>query len=334
MQHSYENLDLKKIKPIQKMSYQNRVNYYRNHMYETIVSRLVEILPYFIKYENLPTTLSALQIESQLRIGCHDLIIGLDNLNQVVVLGRPTGIVHNFYNYPIVSGIQFIIPPEQRLARDMYEQITPNNPDKGNFILLRNRYNTAFKTDVEIIEDFAIHLAEIKKSRYSLTLQSSVLTYFKGVDVYNNNTINKLMDEMFEGTPFIKIESNLNINDDFGTMDNAKVIPAMLTAMKDEYDNIFNEMLNLIGVLNLGVDKQSGVNRVESVANQGFLNTINNIYITSRQEPFTLLSNRFKDIIGEDGIKVMIDDVSAQSVMDMIPSDKDVMAPITGGGDE
>lgn len=291
MQHRYENVDYTKIKPIQKMSYQNRVNYFRTTMYQSLVSRLIEILPYLMEYENLPPSLSALQIESQLRISNQDLVIGLDKFERLVVLGRPVGLVNNASGYPIVTGIQFIIDEAQRLPRDEYVQIIPTNPDKGNYVLLRNRYNPGFKNDVEMIQDYAVNLAELKKSRYSLSLQANVLTYFKGIDVYDNNTINKLIDDMFEGAPVIKIESAINVNDDFGTMDNAKVIPAMLSATKDEYDNVFNEILNMIGVMNLGVDKASGVTSEEASANHGFLNAINNIYVKTRQDAFDLINN-------------------------------------------
>lgn len=316
MQHIYENVDYTKIKPIGKMSYQNRVNQYRIAMYQTLVSRLVEILPYLISYENLPETMSALQIETQLRINRQDLIIGVDKFDRIVVLGRPVGLYRNGYDYPIVTGIDFTVDETQRLPRSEYSQIIPSNPHEGNYILLRNRFNPYFKSEIEIIEDYCIHLAELQKSRYSLALQSNVLTYFKGVDVHDNNTVNELMDNMFEGAPFIKIESALDLDNNFGTMDNAKVIPAMLVATKDEYDNKFNELLNMLGVMNLGVAKEAGITSEEASASTGFLGAIENISVKTRQDAFDLLNTRFNL-----DIKVGIDQTSAQGALNMIPND-------------
>lgn len=328
MQHEFEDIDLSKIKPIQTMAYKDRVNHVRERWYQTYVSRLTEILPYFIGYQNLPPTLSALQIESQLRIGNQDLIIGLDAFNQLVVLGRPTGTTYNFYNYPLVTGIQFTIPREQQLPYQEYVQITPNQPNVGNFVLVRNRYNPVFKSDVEIIEDFAIHLSEIKKIRYSLTLQAGVSTYIKGKNINDNNTINKMLDDIYEGAPFLKMESNLNTDNIFGTLDNSKVIPLVMSAMKDEQENIFNEALNLIGVDNVGVTKQSGISKDEVTANAALSNNINNIYLISRQEPFDLLNNheKIKKIIGDDPIKPILNNVQAQRLMNMVPTDEEVLA--------
>lgn len=296
-QQSYENKMFNGMRSLQKMNYANRVAYYRSLMYDIYVSRLVEILPYLITYENLPETLSALQIENQLRIFGQDLIIGPDKYDRLVVLGTPSSISRNFRNYPLVNGIIFTVDETQRLERDKYVQILPTNPHEGNYILLQNRFSPYYLNDLQIIDAYAITLSEIKKSRYSLILQSNVLTYFRGVNAGDNNTLNHLMDDVMNGVPFVKLESTLNLEDDFGTMDNAQVIPPMLTGGKEEFNNNFNEMLNMIGVLNNGVDKSSGITEYEATANQGFMNAVTNIYIKTRQDAFDLLNaNRNLDI--------------------------------------
>lgn len=282
------------------MKYNQEIEYYASRYYDMFFSKMMELLPYLITYENLPTTLDPVQIETYLRLLDRDLIIGEDKHGRLVVLGHPTALSNNFYQYPIVEGIEFIIPKEQQL--DSYEQLTPNNPDEGNYVLLRNKYNPYISNDIRMIELAALTIAKIKKSRYSIITQSHILTYFKGENMTENKNVHNIMDSFYKGAPYLLVESAFDVENMVGSIQSASNIPSILNALNIEADTEFNSLLNFIGVLNTGIIKASGTNEFETKANQGLLNSIDNIYIKTRESSFRLLNHKYKT-----DIKISVD---------------------------
>lgn len=254
-------------------------------------SRLTELLPQLIDYKNMPSSISKIQLEQLLRFENRNVIIGALKNGDISIIGWANAISYNFYNYPLVNGITFILPKELLLKKEEYIQSTPYQ--KGNFVVVRNKFNNNFINDSQIIDYYTSHLSEIKATRYSLSIQAKAITYFKGVDVSQNNSLNSIINKFFNGSPVLKVENAFDVGDMVGQVSSAQTIPSLLSATKEEYNNIFNEMLNMLGILNLGVDKQSGVNMYESQVNRSFLESVSNIYIKSRQDSFDLINRDF-----------------------------------------
>lgn len=276
------------------IDFAEKVDRFRKRSNALYFSRLQEILPHLIYHKNLPSTLSAAHIERLLRYGTADICIGEDKFGNLILLGIALSTKPNYINYPLVQKIRFIEGlEEQLLPEDQYVQITPYNM-KGNYVLIRNRFSKEFYPEISLIEHYAEWLSEIKTSRFSLAIQGKAVTVFQGTDPENSNRMNKLFTAVMSGVPGIKLDSNINVDTMIKTLTGAQMIPTLLTALKAEDNNVWNETLNMLGVQNLGVDKAAGVSALEAASNDGFVAAVANIAINARQDGFDLLNEKYK----------------------------------------
>lgn len=288
-----KNPETNDIEETIEVGFADKVSNFRKRTFDIMMSRVTEVVPQLLYYENLPPSLSSSHIERLLRLGWNDIVIGEDITGQVIVLGVVIAYEVNFLGYPLAKQIQWI--PElkkQMLPKNKYKQITPYSKD-GNYVVIRNKYNKEFFPELEIIEYYTEHLAEIKATRFSLSLQAKAITYFKGTDPENNERVKKMVDAFFNGDPAITLDSNLSDKEIIGTIASASMIPQLMIQNKDEYNNVLNEMYSMLGIQNLGVDKAAGVSKMEASSNDGFLSAVANIGINARQDGFNLANEKW-----------------------------------------
>ena len=102
-----------------------------------------------------------------------------------------------YYNVLNEKDIEFFIPKELQLKH--YTNITPFQD--GNFIILRNKPLT-YMSDFMVVRYYANELAEIVTSRYSLVMQSKILTFVR--DDVGSEDASEIVNKLYNGIPYVK----------------------------------------------------------------------------------------------------------------------------------
>lgn len=272
-----------------------KVMNHRMRFIKIFFNRYIEMLPTLITYKNTrATSIDFLKVEVAL-IGSHDVVIGEATNGKMMVLGYATNrkTIGNptelFYDSTLKKDdIKFIVP-EHLIPLDMKEISYKDNCVTGNFVVLRNKILN-YVSDVEIIQHFTEQLSEIVVSRYSLTMQAKIQTFFKGDE--NDETISKLVADLYNGAPYVKTSKVFDEDENIVRLQNDN-IAQNFKELKTEYQNVIGEMNNSLGINSLAVDKQSGVSDTEAKSNRSLTTSIANIKLGSRNDALRKLNRRF-----------------------------------------
>lgn len=281
--------------------------------------RYMELLPNLITYQNNDeTSIDFLKIEVALRSN-YNVVVGLTNDNLLTVLGfvktdqsseNPANL---FMDTPLTKDdIEFIVPPNQ-LNADMKEISYIDNCSSGDFVVLRNK-TLQYVSDMEIIKHYTYELAEIVLSRYSISMQAKINTFFTS-DV-NDETITQLVSKLYNGSPYIKIGRSFDPKDNIHTIAN-EFMASNFTELKREYQNKISELNNMLGINSLAVEKSSGVSDTEAKSNKSFTTSNANIYLDARNNPLEKLNRRFKyniEAVYNDEVESEFNDIANQEI--------------------
>lgn len=267
----------------------------RNVFRSLFVGRILEILPLTIKWLGAEkTALDVVRCELALREN-NKLAIGIANNGKLMLLGLVTTVqgisdATNLWNRRRLTerDINWIIPRPLR-PKKMREITTLDDCETGNFVVLTNKVSDR-ASDMAIIEHYADRLAELVTSRYSLSIQAKVLTFF--VSDTNDETSNQIISDIYNGGVATRVDGYFDPKEQIITVDNAS-LSSNLVELKREYQNILSECLNMLGLNSLAVDKESGVSDVEANSNRAFTTGNGNIYLEARNRPFRWLEKRF-----------------------------------------
>lgn len=278
----------------------HKVVKHRNAFYRLIRGRYRELLPTLLSYQTVkhnplyPNSIDFLKLEIALRQNAN-VVVGLDRFNQLKILGFYDGVVDfddlNFYRTKrrlTKNDIDFIIPKEEQ--QDGYREITASdNYATGNFVVFRNK-TINLTNDFEIIDHYSEELAEIISSRYSLSIQSKMLTFIIGE--YGDESINQVANAMYNGQPYIKTTKFFDPEEQIIFMENSNA-STNLVELKREYQNKLSELNNMLGIDSLAVEKASGVNEAEALGNSSYTQSNANIYLKARNQSLKKLYKRF-----------------------------------------
>lgn len=258
-------------------------------------ARYKELLPSLIKYRNSETiNVDFLKVEIALRNN-YDMVIGETVNNKIQVIGytnsktsgeNPSDLFST--NLLNEQDINFIIP--EHLRRSFYKEISNYDDCKtGNFIVLRNK-TLNYLNDNILIDHYINELAEIVLSRFSISMQVKISTLF--ISEVNDESINQLISDIYNGNPFIKASKLFDPNDQIYNMQNDG-IAQNFNELKREYQNKISELNNILGINSLAVEKESGVSDSEANGNRGFTSGNANIYLDARNNGLKKLNKRY-----------------------------------------
>ena len=295
-----------------------RVLHHRNRFFQMIRNRYCEILPLTISYENIDDRFKVdlVQLESLLRNN-YTVAIGEDKTGDIVILGFVNDInnQNNYYQYLpktyTEKDINFLIKEEFRLSE--YNQLNQFNRN-GNFIVIKNKVFN-YLNDYEIINHYAEEIAEISLSRFSLIIQTKVMTFFRG-DL-DGEDLEDLIDDLLNGSPVIKTSLTFDVNENIIKFDNGN-ITSTLTELKREFQNKLSELNSMLGLSSLGVDKESGVSDEEAQSNASFKKSNENIYLFSRNNALSYLNERYKMNIHAEFSENMIKELSSLERLEIL----------------
>src|SRR5699024_4314974 len=116
-------------------------------------------------------------------------------------------------------------------------------------------------SDSEVIHHYTMELAELVLSRYSISMQAKINTFFMGES--NDSTINQIIDDLYNGSPYIKVNHLFDPKDNIFTIQNEN-LATNFQELKREYQNKISELNNMLGINSLAVEKSSGVSDTEA----------------------------------------------------------------------
>ena len=276
-------------------SIKDRVKEHRLLFNSIITSRYIELLPFLITYDSSISTIDFIELETLLRYG-KNVVIGETASNEIKILGYTNtpkltfGNLHALTNKRrlIKDDIVFTID-EKQILNDYTEIIDDDNARTGNFIVVKNKL-ISYVDDFSIIKYYARELSEIALSRYSIILQMKINTFFVG-DV-GDETINELVEDVYNGSPFVKVTKFFDKDENIVTLNNFNMAQT-LVELKREYQNKISELNTMLGIYNTAVDKEGGISPQELNTSQGFTASNANVYLSSREKSFNLLNKRY-----------------------------------------
>lgn len=292
----------------------DRVTDYRDRFVRIFYSRYLELLPTLITYENTDkVSIDFLKVEVAL-MNNHAVVIGENSKGIIQVLGfltsdqtseNPT----DLFNDGLISkkDINFTIP-DYLIPDEMREINHYNDCRTGNFVVIRNK-TLNYTSDTEIIQHYTISLAEVVLSRFSLTMQAKIITFFLGDE--NDESINNLVNDLYNGSPIVKAGKFFDPNEHIYHMQSDN-ISQNFNELKREYQNIIGELNNMLGINSLAVEKTSGVSDVEAKSNRSFITSVANIKLESRNHALKKLNKRYNL-----DLKAIYNDEVASELSDM-----------------
>lgn len=264
--------------------------------YNIYVDYFTNLVLNLITYENAPDTLDERFLEFNLRYYGYARVGGVDKDN-VFVLGQNQ---NGEYGLNALGSLidQSTIP--NPFAVDDSTQELPyltrmNYQGKNDgYVTICNKYNyymaglmTTF-TDMQLVDRVSKSLAKIKASEMrNIDLMKQ---QFIGLTKNKNLTANQVFQQIQEGKSFIGVDSDLgditSILDvtDFNIRD-------YLPSLKTAWNNEVSELLTMLGIDTVGVDKKERLVAQEAAANAQLTEASANVYLQARNQQLEILNH-------------------------------------------
>lgn len=267
---------------------QEYFNIYRDYLTNLVLN--------LITYENAPDTLDERFLEFNLRYYGYARVGGLDK-NNVFVLGQNQ---NGEYGLNAIGSLidQSMIPNPFAVDDSTKElpYLTRMNfvDKKAGYVTLTNKYNFYLSglmstfTDLQLIERVSKSLAKIKASE--MRNVDFMKQQFIGLTKNKNLTANQVYQQIQEGQSFIGIDSDLgDINSvldvtDFNIQD-------YLPSLKTAWNNEVSELLTMLGINTVGVDKKERLVSMEAEANAQLTEASANVYLQARNQQLEILNH-------------------------------------------
>jgi hypothetical protein len=255
------------------------------------------MLPNLFGYLSTPTTFNTRQMEILLRsFAGGGVAIGLNQFDELVVLGTVSGIATNPYSEFIGTTWDFSMSGDGVTGRYQITQRNINRVISGEldvmkgFVVVTNKNTWLdwWQTDTQLIEHYAGLLAIIKTSERSNLIQARtpyiVKTSKDGIQA------EIIKEKMLAGDLFFNVDSM-----DF----QSQIVPIPLNVpdktatFQNSYSNTLNEMLTLLGIYNA---TESGMERLvagQVSANSHITEVMGDIYLSARQKGIELCNLAF-----------------------------------------
>lgn len=269
-------------------------DYYR--IYSDYLTNLVLNL---ITYENAPDTLDERFLEFNLRYYGFARVGGLDADN-VFVLGQNQ---NGEYGLNALGSLidQSAIPNpfsvDDKTKELPYLTRMNYHGHEAGYVTLTNKYNYYMSglmstfTDMQLINRVSKSLAKIKASE--MRNVDLMKQQFIGLTKNKNLTANQVYQQIQEGQSFIGIDEDLG--DITRVLDVTDFnIHDYLASLKTAWNNEVSELLTMLGINTVGVDKKERLVSMEAEANAQLTEASANVYLQARNQQLEILN----DVLG------------------------------------
>lgn len=265
-------------------------DYYR--IYNDYLTNLVLNL---ITYENAPDTLDERFLEFNLRYYGFARVGGLDQDN-VFVLGQNQ---NGEYGLNALGSLidQSTIPNpfsvDDKTKELPYLTRMNYREHEAGYVTLTNKYNYYMSglmstfTDMQLIDRVSKSLAKIKASE--MRNVDLMKQQFIGLTKNKNLTANQVYQQIQEGQSFIGIDEDLG--DITRVLDVTDFnIHDYLASLKTAWNNEVSELLTMLGINTVGVDKKERLVSMEAEANAQLTEASANVYLQARNQQLEILN--------------------------------------------
>lgn len=262
----------------------------RMHM-ALLTTQFRDLLVNLFRYDNLPPTVNGLQIEVMLRQSGGGVCVGLDELGDLVVLGRTDSLGYNVYGNVIPSFLDnqnnFIINKQQVTHRSL------SRPEgqQGDFVVFYNKasYADFFSTDFDILDHYVKYLANIRATERMNTLQMRAPYVIK---TKKGAIEAKLLKQIiFGGELAMDVDTDSDVLDRISKLD--LNVTDRTSSLQNTYRTVMNEMLTLFGIYNNPESKKERLIDKEASSNNHVIESMGDIYFNARRDAVDLLNQRF-----------------------------------------
>lgn len=287
---------------------------YRDYFYNLLLN--------LITYENAPTTFDEKFCEYLLRTTGYCRVAGTDPLNVYVV---------DYYDKPIqtptIGGIGWVYDTDtnqqvkkldgtdqnlRQITRINFMDVMEKNGE--GYIMLTNKYNGYIQglsnwNDFKLADRVAKTLGTIKATQtYNLLqMKTPYVMYGDKGDLTGLN----LYEQIVEGIPVIQIDGDVgDAKNKIGVID--LNIPNYLPSLKDAFNCEFDELLTMVGINSIGIDKKERLVANEANSNAQLIEASANIYLDARNSQLELLNA----VLGTD-IKAVLNQESAKQLLQL-----------------
>lgn len=266
--------------------------------YNIYFDYLVNLIINLIKYENAPKTLDERFLEYNLRCFGYCRVGGTDKDNIFCLKSdkQPSDVNTTqlgFLTDEVEITNPFSVEFEKLplITRTNYKKL-----DKG-YINLSNKFSylvaglAGTYTDFKLIDRVAMTLAKIKATQV-FNLNQMKLPYIVFTKNKNLTGIN-IWEQINQGVPVIQIdgEEMHNVNE-FVQVANLNV-PDFTPSLKTQWNNEIDEMLTILGINTVGVDKKERLVATEADSNSQLIEASGNIYLEARNRQLELINEVF-----------------------------------------
>lgn len=292
----------------EKNQFNNNYKRVEDDYYHIYSDYFYNLLTTLITYNNAPETLDTTLLEWQLR-NFGFARIGGTSADMLHILGTN----EKQDNAPAIGALGFFSDNDIMMDnlditnKTQLHYLTPANwqdvqgivnsgDDQGCYVTLSNKFsywNTQFGgdyTDFVVVDRVAKTLAQIKATANFNLDQMKVpfIGYTKNKNISDLN----IFEQWSQGKPFIRVNEDVADINDMVQVANVN-IPDFLPQLKDEWNNNLNELLTILGINALSIDKAERVNSQEASANNQLIEASGKIYLDARNRQLKLLNSVF-----------------------------------------
>ena len=275
--------------------YGDNFNQVERDYYNIYNDYLTNLILNLITYENAPDTLDERFLEFNLRYYGFARVGGIDSDN-VFVIGQNKNGEYGLNALGSLIDVNTIDNPfavdDKTKQLHYLTRVNYQEYDQG-YITISNKYNyylagiTTTITDFDLIDRVSKTLAKIKASE-TRNIDLMKQQYF-GLTKNNNLTANQIYQQLQEGKSFINVDSDLGDISNIVQVTDFN-IHDYLQSLKDAWNNEIDELLTMIGVSTVGVEKKERLVASEAVANAQLTEASANVYLQARNQQLELLN--------------------------------------------
>ena len=271
-------------------------NYYQRMVYEytdIYNDYLQNLLINLIDYKNAPETLNVQGLEYMLRLFGYANVVATDKDHIYVDgIGFDTPQINVNFGSLIGGSVTSLTNDLKIENAQPLTRVNAKELKGAVYVTLSNKFSWYTGGDVSdstLINRTAKVLAEIKAEMLTNIRQQR--TPFIGFTKDGNITSKKFYQQLEDGNPFIRVDSDV-YGDDVNKL--VTIMPTqtpnLAPTLQDSWKNAMSEFLQMIGTHSSHVDKKERLLAQEADQDKGQVSASMNIYVKSRQSQLDLLN--------------------------------------------
>lgn len=264
--------------------------------YETIYKDYIyNLLINLITYENAPTSLNKRFLEWCLR-NYGFAKVGWIDAENIFVVGQEDDTELNDYGLNalgfITSSIKVGNPFDETGQLQRVTNLDAKAGLKNGYVVVSNKFNY-FAPTMQVFNDFKL------ADRVAKTLALIKATQLRNIELMRQQYIISSTNNNLTGQNIFHAIDNgeiaVTVDNSLGGLENAVTVSNFsvqdyLASLKDQFNNELDELLTMLGINTVGIDKKERLVAAEADGNAQLTEASANVYLDARQEQMDLIN--------------------------------------------